>query len=66
MPMNDRQRMMINRLLGGFEGKLTTSKWAKIAKCSQDTALLDIDDLVRLGVLAKGDEGGRSINYLLA
>ena len=62
-PMNDRQRAMVNRLLTGFEGKLTTSKWAKIAKCSQDTALRDIDELVRHGVLAKGEGGGRSTNY---
>ena len=64
-PMNDRQRAMVNRLLTGFEGRLTTSKWAKIAKCSQDTALRDIDELVRHSVLAKGDEGGRSTNYVL-
>lgn len=63
--MNDRQRAMVNRLLTGFEGKLTTSKWAKITKCSQDTALRDIDELVRHGVLAKGEGGGRSTNYLL-
>ena len=63
--MNDRQRAMVNRLLTRFEGKLTTSKWAKIAKCSQDTALRDIDELVRHGVLAKGEGGGRSTNYLL-
>ena len=64
-PMNDRQRAMANRLLTGFEGKLTTSKWAKIAKCSQDTALRDVEELVRRGVLAKGDGGGRSTNYVL-
>lgn len=64
--MNDRQRAMVNRLLAGFEGNLTTSKWAKIAKCSQDTALRDIEELVRHGVLAKGEGGGRSTNYLLA
>jgi Fic family protein len=63
--MNDRQRAMVNRLLTGFEGKLTTSKWAKIAKCSQDTALRDIDELVMIGVLARGAGGGRSANYLL-
>ncbi|MES1985896.1 MAG: Fic family protein [Pseudomonadota bacterium] len=62
---NDRQRAIINRLLNGFEGKLTTSKWAKIAKCSQDTALRDIDQLVQRGVLAKDGAGGRSTNYLL-
>lgn len=63
--MNGRQRAMVNRLLTGFEGKLTTSKWAKIAKCSQDTALRDIEELVRSGVLAKGEGGGRSTNYVL-
>ena len=63
--MNDRQRAMVNRLLTCFEGKLTTSKWAKIAKCSQDTALRDIDEQVRRGVLTKGEGGGRSTNYLL-
>ena len=65
-PMNDRQRAMANRLLTGFEGKLTTSKWAKIAKCSQDTALRDIEELVRHGVLVKGEGGGRSTNYVMA
>lgn len=63
---NQRQREMIARLLDGFVGKLTTSKWAKIAKCSQDTALRDIDDLVRRGVLAKDAAGGRSTSYGLA
>ena len=62
---NDRQRTMLNRLLDGFVGKLTTSKWAKIAKCSQDTALRDIDDLLRRGVLAKDPGGGRSTSYSL-
>ncbi len=63
---NDRQRAMINRLLDGFVGKLTTSKWAKIGKCSQDTALRDIDNLVKRGVLAKEPGGGRSTSYALA
>ena len=49
-PFNERQRTVINRLLNGFEGKLTSSKWAKLVKCSQDTALRDIDDLVERGV----------------
>jgi Fic family protein len=62
---NDRQRDMINRLLEGFEGKLTSSKWAKIEKCSQDTALRDIEDLVHRGVLAKDAAGGRSTSYSL-
>jgi Fic family protein len=63
---NDRQRSIINRLLNGFEGKLTSSKWAKLAKCSQDTALRDIEDLVRKGVLVKDAAGGRSTAYSLA
>jgi Fic family protein len=62
---NDRQRMMLGRLLSGFAGKLTSSKWATIAKCSQDTATRDIDDLVRRGVLAKDPAGGRSTSYSL-
>jgi Fic family protein len=64
-PMNDRQRAMLNRLLDGFEGKLTSSKWAKLAKCSQDTALRDIDDLVKRGILAREAAGGRSTSYAL-
>jgi Fic family protein len=62
---NDRQRDMLNRLLNGFEGKLTTSKWAQIEKCSQDTALRDIDDLVARGILRKDPAGGRSTSYSL-
>jgi Fic family protein len=64
-PLNERQRKVINRLLNGFEGKLTSSKWAKITKCSQDTALRDIDDLVRRGILARDAAGGRSTSYSL-
>ncbi|MCW1841962.1 Fic family protein [Prosthecomicrobium hirschii] len=64
-PFNDRQRAIINRLLNGFEGKLTSSKWALLAKCSQDTALRDIDDLMVRGVLAKDAAGGRSTSYSL-
>jgi Fic family protein len=63
--LNERQRRMINRLLDGFVGKMTSSKWAKIAKCSQDTALRDIDALVRLGLLTKDPGGGRSTSYSL-
>jgi Fic family protein len=65
-PFNARQRTIINRLLDGFEGKLTSSKWAKLAKCSQDTALRDIDDLVKRGILLKEAAGGRSTSYALA
>ena len=61
--LNDRQRLVINRLLDGFEGKLTTSKYAKLAICSQDTALRDILSLVELGILVRGPEGGRSTSY---
>lgn len=62
---NERQRVVINRLLDKFEGKLTSSKWAKLTKCSQDTALRDINDLVGRGVLIKNEEGGRSTSYEL-
>ena len=65
-PFNERQRAIINRLFDGFEGKLTSSKWAKLANCSQDTALRDIDDLVKSGVLVKEPGGGRSTSYALA
>jgi Fic family protein len=64
-PLNERQRAILNRLLDGFEGKLTSSKWAKIAKCSQDTALRDIDDLLSRGILTKDQAGGRSTSYSL-
>jgi len=63
---NKRQRLVINRLLNGFEGKLTSSKWAKLAKCSQDTALRDIEDLVARGILVKDPARGRSTSYSLA
>lgn len=63
--INDRQQKIINRLLDGFDGKLTTSKWAKINKCSQDTALRDIQDLIKKDVLRKKASGGRSTNYEL-
>lgn len=63
--LNDRQRVVINRLLDGFEGKLTTSKYATLAKCSQDTALRDILALVEHGVLQRSQEGGRSTSYSL-
>jgi Fic family protein len=61
--MNERQIKAINRMLDGFEGKLTSSKWAKRAKCSQDTAHQDILDLMKRGVLKKNPGGGRSTNY---
>jgi Fic family protein len=65
-PLNDRQRDMINRLLDGFHGKLSSSKWATIEKCSPDTALRDIADLVERGLLRKDEGGGRSTSYSLA
>ncbi len=65
VPLNERQRLVINRLLDGFEGKLTTSKYAALAKCSQDTALRDILALVDHGVLVRNPEGGRSTSYSL-
>lgn len=65
LPMNERQVKLINRLRDGFDGKLTSSKWAAIAKCSPDTALRDINDLVARGVLRKTDAGGRSTSYEL-
>jgi Fic family protein len=64
--LNPRQAAMLNRLLDGFEGKWTSSKWAKIAKCSSDTALRDLGDLVERGVLRKADAGGRGSHYTLA
>lgn len=64
--LNDRQRLVLNRLPDGFEGKLTTSKYAKLAKSSQDTALRDILPLVERGVLVRNPEGGRSTSYALA
>ena len=63
--LNERQVKLLNRLLDGFEGKLTSSKWAVIAKCSPDTALRDINDLLSRGVLRKSDAGGRSTSYEL-
>ena len=61
--LNERQLKMLNRLLDGFEGKLTSSKWAKIADCSQDTAGRDIAALVDLGLLKRGEGGGRNTHY---
>jgi Fic family protein len=63
--LNERQRLMINKMLDDFDGKLTSSKWAKIAKCSQDTAIRDIQDLMHKMILKKESSGGRSTNYEL-
>ncbi len=64
-PLNVRQVKLANRLLVGFEGKLTSSKWAAIAKCSPDSALRDINELTELGALRKSAAGGRSTSYEL-
>jgi Fic family protein len=63
--MSERQRKMLNKFMDGLEGKLTSSKWAKIAKCSTDTALRDIQDLIEKGVLEKEEGGGRSTSYTI-
>ncbi|MFT3739182.1 MAG: Fic family protein [Breznakibacter sp.] len=63
--INERQRKLLNRLLDGFDGKLTSSKWAKIVKCSRDTAIRDINDLIDKNILQKEAAGGRSTNYEL-
>jgi len=65
-PFNERQRLVLNRLLNGFEGKLTSSKWAKLAKTSQDTAGRDIADLMEKNILVRDPAGGRSTSYSLA
>ncbi|WP_026948104.1 Fic family protein [Algoriphagus marincola] len=64
-PINERQRKLLNKLMDGFDGKLTSSKWAKIAKCSKDSAVRDINDLIDKGILQKEAAGGRSTNYEL-
>ncbi|WP_367391292.1 Fic family protein [Lewinella sp. LCG006] len=63
--LNSRQRLMLNKLLDGFDGKLKSSKWAKITKCSADTALRDIKDLIEKGILQQEESGGRSTHYEL-
>jgi hypothetical protein len=63
--INERQRVVLNRLLNGFEGKLTATKYATLAKCSQDTALRDILTLVERGILFRNPEGERSTSYAL-
>lgn len=64
--LNQRQRMMLNKLFDGFNGKLQSSKWAKITKSSSDTALRDIQDLIKKGILQQEQQGGRSTSYELA
>lgn len=63
--LNERQKKLLNKILDGFDGKLTSSKWAKIAKCSKDTAIRDINDLIEKEILQKETAGGRSTNYEL-
>ncbi len=63
LTFNHRQQQMLNLLMGDFWGVLNTSKWAKITKCSQDTALRDIQDLISKEILCKDSKGGRSVNY---
>ena len=65
LPLNERQIKVLNRMLDGFEGKMTSSKWAKIAKCSQDSANRDIAALLGYGLLDKGPAGGRSTHYVV-
>ena len=65
LPINERQRSMLNRLLDGFDGKLTSTKWGKISGCSTDSALRDIQDLIKKGILEKEPAGGRSTGYRL-
>lgn len=64
-PLNPRQVLLLERLLDGFEGKLTSSKWSAIAQCSPDTALRDINELIDLGILRRSVGGGRSTAYEL-
>jgi Fic family protein len=63
--LNERQKKLLNKLLDGFDGKLNSSKWAKIAKCSKDTSIRDINDLIEKNILQKDVAGGRSTNYEL-
>ena len=63
--MNQRQVKVVNKLWDGFDGKLTSAKWAKICKTSQPTALRDINDLIQKGILAKSDGGSKNSSYIL-
>ena len=64
-PLNERQRLILKKLHDGFVGKLSSSSWAKIAKCSQDTAGRDIQNLIKKGILEKEGAGGRGASYVL-
>jgi len=65
IPINDRQKKMLNKLLDGFDGHLTSNKWAKITHCSKDTAIRDLNDLIQKNILKKDEAGGRSTRYIL-
>lgn len=65
-PFNERQRKLLNRLLDGFEGNMTTKRWATIGKCSHDTAIRDIQELIKRKILKQNPGGGRSTSYSLA
>jgi Fic family protein len=60
-----RQKLMLNKLLDGFEGNLNSSKWSKITKCSKDSAIRDINELIQYRILEKAEAGGRSVSYSL-
>jgi Fic family protein len=62
---NERQKLLLNKMLDGFDGKMTTTKWAKITKCYTDTALRDIQDPILKGTLMKDIKGGRSTSYII-
>jgi Fic family protein len=64
--LNDRQKLIINRMLTGIEGKMTSSKWAKMARCSKETAIRDIQDLISKSIMIKEEAGGRSTSYVLS
>ena len=65
IPLNERQKKMLNKLLDGFDGHITSDKWAKITHCSKDTAIRDLNDLIQKNILKKDEAGGRSTRYLL-
>jgi Fic family protein len=66
IPLNERQKKMLNKLLDGFDGHLTSDKWAKITHCSKDTAIRDLNDLIQKNILKKDEAGGRSTRYLMS
>jgi Fic family protein len=66
VPLNDRQKKIVDKLFSGLDGKLTAEKWAKMTKSSPRTALRDIHELIAAGILVQNEEGGRSTSYRLA